>query len=351
MVSRLFQGIMADTSVRNNRIQRVHSASIAIIIETVHEELPSDEICRGLLRRSPASTTNFPLAEMGTFTDRAAHITASDELMRPVHQTPSAKEHVTAKGAGAVHRALEADWANGIRLLRSVHVRALDVTLRDARALHKFFSLTDRFVFEYLKCSEFFLRHVGAGECCGLRKKAIDAMNKFRAAREEFMNKQGLEQVTQVVATGYEARRAVLVATAGEMGGTGELERFSLESLANWFSRADAGPHLVLFLARGVSAVPSKALRWAKRILFPQTRRAPRPLCMMRLSRALKRDHDAYAGVFRAAEKEHRILHTAGKLTSLFVTSRVGKTQITPMSPALCKGSKKRRHGTLLGVF
>lgn len=248
-----------------------------------------------------------------------------------LHKSPAAERvEPTAEGASAVHRALEEDWARGSRLLRSLRVCALDVTASDTRAVKKFFALSELFVMEYFRCSEFLLRHLEKEKRHRLREPAMVALNQFRAAREAFVEKQGPDEVAELIDAGREARRAVVAVTAVEMGGTGVLDSLPLTSIANWFSRASAGPFLILLLARGVSAVPTKALRWAKRVLFPQTPRPTRPFCMARLTLALHEHHDSYAGDFATVERRYRRVHTRLPKFSFLFGGTAGKEDATP---------------------
>lgn len=245
------------------------------------------------------------------------------------------------ESAGAVHRAMEADWARGTCMLRSVRIRALDMTAQDAKALNNFFALTDVFMLEYMLCTEISLRYVGFAERCGPRQKALSALIAFRTSREKFLQNQDPEQAKEVVACGEAAHRAVLAATGAEMGGIGGLKCVSLERISAWMSRADAGPYLILMLARGVCAVPPKALKWAKKVLFPEIERAPRPFCMLPLTKALRRDHEAYAGVFRAAEQEYRILNAALKLPSLVSCFYAGKGSQSANEPGTLQSQQE----------
>lgn len=108
-------------------------------------------------------------------------------------------------------------------------------------------------------------------------------MNNFRDVRAAFLQNQGSAETSKLVACGDAARKAVLNGTHHEIYGRGSTKCVSLEWIANWMQQYTFGPFLILLLARGVSAVPVKAWKWAKQILFPQSRRLPRPLCMIRL--------------------------------------------------------------------
>lgn len=326
--SRFCKDLFSDTTVLNDKVQHVYSGSLASMIKESRSFLPNGTARRGVLTRTPASTSPNSPVGLGVISERREHIRSADIYVASLRrEAPVARRvQVVSETARAIHRALESDWARGSSLLSSVRVRALDVNSDDARSLFKFFSLTDFFTTEYFRCSDFNLPRVGVQQRRRLREPVYAAINSFREARVSFLENQGPEQVAQLVAAGEEARRAVLAVTGAEMAGAGQLYYLSLMTIANWFSQGATGPYLILLLSRGVSSVPTKALKWAKKILFPHMPRGPRPFCMIRLTSALSEDHDRYAAVFRAAEREYRLLYAPRKVPSFFSCGLCGKS-------------------------
>lgn len=324
LLARVARGVFANTTIRRDDITPTHFGSTGDIVGLATSLLPSHEKPRGIFHyRTPGAIGAATPAGPGGSSDRARFISESDALVARITEEPAKAlgEHNVRSGVAA-HRALEAEWAKGQQLLKSLRVRAQDVNEEDAFAAFNFFSLTDRFTLEYFACT----RDRQAPPQRYLRHQACLAMQKFRAAREAFTRQQGVRELGELLATGDETRRTVLAATGTVFGGAGTLPRIPLEKVANSMAKASAGPLLILMLAHGVSEFPPKALKWAKRILFPQEYRLPRPLCMMRLMKALHVHHDAFAADARAAEREYRLIHSwFPKISTMFTCSRAGK--------------------------
>lgn len=137
-ISRVLHGLFANPIVRTDRIDRVHTASLSSTIIEASSTLPGDVSRRGIFHRQApgtASRTSKPM--LGDPSIRTNYITKSATLLHDTRQG-HAKRHgpYPVVGAKAVHCTLECEWTSGVRLLRSIGVRALVVTVDDARAVN-----------------------------------------------------------------------------------------------------------------------------------------------------------------------------------------------------------------------
>lgn len=216
-----------------------------------------------------------------------------------------------APGPSAMHRALEAEWRRGIMLIRSVRVRALDADAHDATGVAAYFALTDLFTLAYFGAVD---RLLGTAAASPQRAAAADALARFAAARDAFMDGQGADAADKLARSASAAREAVLSATDADARALGvgghALIRLGVRELADAFASVDdAGPLLVLLLARGVVDGEAERARWARGVLFPQRFRRPRRLgCMKKVAAMLAHVHDEHARVAGRAEYEYRVM-------------------------------------------
>lgn len=202
----------------------------------------------------------------------------------------------------ALHRTMVMEWEEGSRVLRSLAVRAQDLTDEDVVMSNEYFSVIDALMSMYRDWKRSLIGIMYKNEDMLPLLSAMQALTQFSQAREQLSHCRCVSCAHEMVSRGMTAREAVLRFTFGEATEaekTGDADFIGMAQ--SWGAGCITSRLLVAILGRGVVPKRRDHAEWCKKMLVKEKGVGS----VKRVFRKM-REHLWTAKLFEIAETEYR---------------------------------------------